>query len=292
MAMSGGSQLLVSPAEGLPGRVPQRLPLGGVELQAGCPGPGRRGRLPGVGAFPAPASLQLREGEVRGQLAAAEPHRLGTLGGSCPAGAQGDGVGDLVRVQHAHPRPHQHPVPTEPLAELGEAARAGQRGPYLAAQHLPVRASRDWPSRRGTPLGLAGVAALLGPAGVLVTGPVRRRGPGEAVAGLDGQAGLAGPVEVVARPDPLAVLPGQRRDDVDVVVGMPDRDPPHGFLITSRCGADPMQVLTDDVRPPPIAQDLVGLVVDDLHAQSSGPGPADLHSDDDQGLEAVLPAAA
>jgi hypothetical protein len=117
----------------------------------------------------------LGEGQVRGELAAAEPHRLDPLGGIAPRGAQGNGVaGDLLGVQRAHPRPDQHPVPAEPLAELLEAVRAGQRCPDLAAKDLPVRAGRRRPAPRGALLYPPGVPALLGPAGLPITGPVGR----------------------------------------------------------------------------------------------------------------------
>jgi hypothetical protein len=119
--------------------------------------------------------LELRERQVRGELAAAEPDRLASSPGVAASGLQGDGVaGDLLRVQRAHPRPDQHPVTTQPLAELGEAARPGKSRPDLAAQDLPVRPGR----RRQAPLGalgdVPGVPALLGPAGLPVTGPVGR----------------------------------------------------------------------------------------------------------------------
>lgn len=61
-------------------------------------------------------------------------------------------------------------------------------------------------------------------------------------------------VQELAGVDPLAVLPGQRRDNVDVIVGVPARDPPHRFVITRRRQADPMDALPDDVDPMPVSR--------------------------------------
>jgi hypothetical protein len=59
---------------------------------------------------------------------------------------------------------------------------------------------------------------------------------------------------VVAREHPPAVLPRQRRDDVDVVVGVPHRHPPHRLLIPTPRQAELVQVLGGDVRPLPVGQ--------------------------------------
>ncbi len=56
------------------------------------------------------------------------------------------------------------------------------------------------------------------------------------------------------REDPAAVLPHQRRDDMHVAVGMPDRHPPHPKVVIAAGQPDPVQVLLRDVGPLSIGQ--------------------------------------
>jgi len=93
------------------------------------------------------------------------------------------------------------------------------------------------------------VSPLLSAGDLTRTGPIRRAGLSQPVRLLDRPAGLARAVEVVARPDPLPVLPGQGRDDVDVVVSVSDRDPAHGLFVAPRGEPDPVDVLGGDVGP-------------------------------------------
>ena len=75
------------------------------------------------------------------------------------------------------------------------------------------------------------VLAVL-PAGRLPTGcSIHRAGRREVVLPFDVEADLAGAVEVVVREHPTAVLAHEGRDDVHVVVGVPDRDPADGVEV-------------------------------------------------------------
>ena len=105
----------------------------------------------------APAALQLWQGQVRGELPAAEPDRRSAVG----AAGQGDGVaGDLPGGHFAHPRPQQHTLPGQLLGEVLPAARAGGGGPDELAQHQPVRCRRRRPPRGA--LGVDGGLVLAG----------------------------------------------------------------------------------------------------------------------------------
>ena len=62
-------------------------------------------------------------------------------------------------------------------------------------------------------------------------GAVGRGGAPQPVPFLGGLAGLADPVVVVPELGSCAVLAGQRPDDVDVIRGVPDRDPPDRLVV-------------------------------------------------------------
>ena len=74
---------------------------------------------------------------------------------------------------------------------------------------------------------------------------------------LDLEAGLTGTVEVVMREHSAAVLPHERRDDMDVVVGVPDRDPPHRVVVAATSQSQPVDVHLGDVSPLGVGQDPV-----------------------------------
>lgn len=93
------------------------------------------------------------------------------------------------------------------------------------------------------------MSPLLSAGDLTRTGPIRRAGLSQPVPLLDRPAGLARAVEVVARPDPLPVLPGEGRDDVDVVVSVSDRDPAHRLFVAPRGEPDAVDVLGGDVGP-------------------------------------------
>jgi hypothetical protein len=56
------------------------------------------------------------------------------------------------------------------------------------------------------------------------------------------------------REHPSAVLPHQRRDDVHVVVGVPDRDPPDHVVVAALGQAQPVDVVRGDVGPLGVGQ--------------------------------------
>ena len=98
---------------------------------------------------------------------------------------------------------------------FAQADRAGGRSANRATQCVPHRL---W-------VPAAGRLLRLGVRRPLRRGPVAGRGHGQPVLGLHLPTGLPGPEEVVTGEHSAAVLPGQRRDDVDMVVGVPHGDP-------------------------------------------------------------------
>ena len=80
----------------------------------------------GPGAGGVPAAAELGQGQVRGELPAAEPHRATLPGG---VASQRDGVpGDLAGVAGAEPLADQHAGPVQAGEELLLAGRPGGRG--------------------------------------------------------------------------------------------------------------------------------------------------------------------
>ena len=93
------------------------------------------------------------------------------------------------------------------------------------------------------------VPSLFAAGGLARSGAVSRAGAPQAVPDLDGEAGLTGAVAVVARPDPLAILSGQGRDDVDMVVRLPHGDLPHRLLVAAGRESEPADVPGGRCRP-------------------------------------------
>ncbi|MDQ3432238.1 MAG: hypothetical protein M3467_08465, partial [Actinomycetota bacterium] len=179
-----------------------------------------------------PAGAELRQTQVGGKLPAAEPDRLLIAAAAVAAGQERDGVaGDLVGVAGAVPLTDLDSGPSQPVRELLPVLRPGQCRPDPAAQHLAIRTGR----RRQTRLGAGTNGGLVLPelpAGRLpARRSIHRAGRRELVLPFDVETDLAGAVEVVVREHPTAVLAHQGRDDVHVVVGVPDRDPPDGVTV-------------------------------------------------------------
>jgi hypothetical protein len=166
-----------------------------------------------------PAAAEPGEGQVGGELAAAEPDRSPAAG--CMV-RQGDGLaGDLAGSPCALAVADQDAGVAEPSKELLLRARGGRSGTDLSAQ-----GDAGW-------LGPAVPGSLLrlGARGPLGGGAIRWGGPLEAEAALGGLAGGTDLEEVVPGARPCAVLAGQGGDDVDVVRGVPDCRPPHGLEV-------------------------------------------------------------
>jgi hypothetical protein len=72
-------------------------------------------------------------------------------------------------------------------------------------------------------------------------------------------AGLPGAEVVLAGENAPPVLPDEGGDDVDVVGGVPHRDPAHGRVIAAGSEADPVDVLGRDVGPLSVGQPPVRL---------------------------------
>ena len=204
----------------------------------------RCGERAGAGARPALA--ELGPGQIGGELAAAVPHRAAVFG---RVAGQGDRVaGDLAGVLRAVPRADQHPGAAEKREELLLAARPGSGGGDMAAQRDP----------RGFIQATAGGFAGLGPGGAPGRGPVGGRGGLQPVAFLGGQARIPHLAPFVGQADPAAVLPGQHRHDMDVIIAVPDRDPPDGVVFLP-VGAQPGAVhhVAGNLRPLLVGQHLV-----------------------------------
>jgi hypothetical protein len=105
-----------------------------------------------------------------------------------------------------------------------------------------------------------------GPGGFLGFGAGRAagRGPvgggrgGEVVVFLGGLAGVADPVPVVVNTGPVPVLAGGHGDNVDVVGGVPDGDPPDGVVVLPVPGQPgPVHHGGGDARPFAVGQQRV-----------------------------------
>lgn len=97
--------------------------------------------------------------------------------------------------------------------------------------------------------------ARLGPGAASLTG---RADPVQAVASFDVAARGLGEGVVVARPDRAPVLPNQGRDHVNVIVRVPDGDPPHSMRVAVTGQADLGDDLGGDVSPLLVGQHTVG----------------------------------
>jgi hypothetical protein len=83
------------------------------------------------------------------------------------------------------------------------------------------------------------------------------RGPLETEATLRGLASGTDLEEVIPDSRPGAVLSGQRRHDVNVIRGMPDRSPPHGPVVVRSRETGPLHNLLCDSGPLGAGQDQV-----------------------------------
>src|SRR5262249_22173215 len=103
------------------------------------------------------------------------------------------------------------------------------------------------------------------PPGVLVLrpgrpasrGPVTRCGNPQPVPALDGPACLADAEVVVPDPRPGSVLPRERSDNVDVIRGVPDRDPARRLVVTGAGQPGPVHDLLRDPRPLDIGENRI-----------------------------------
>jgi hypothetical protein len=80
-------------------------------------------------------------------------------------------------------------------------------------------------------------------------GPVARRRDAQAVPALDRLASLVDAVEVVPDPGPGPVLPREGGDYVNVIRGVPDRDPAHRIIVVGPRQARPVHDLFRDPCP-------------------------------------------
>ena len=208
--------------------------------------PGSRvvGRRCGGGAWwcAVPPPAELRPGQIARELAATEPDRT-----AVPAAVpgKGDGVpGHLAGDEFAVPLADEQPGPLEAAQELVRRRGCGCGGADLASEPDPRR--------------LATTRALrllrLAAGGSLRRRAVSAGGSGQAEPLLHDAAGLADLVEVVRQRDPLPVLPSQRDNEVDVVVGVSDGDPATAAVVIARRQPGPVEDLLSDVAPLLVAE--------------------------------------
>ena len=201
----------------------------------------------GPGGCSVPACAQLGQAQVGGELPATEPDRSP---GTCRVGRERDGVaGDLARTTAAGADPHQDTGVPEPGEELLLAGRSGRRGADGTAE-------RD-PGRFGS--AVAAGLLLLRAGGAASRSPVRWRGAAETKTFLGRLAGLPHPIEVVPVARSCSVLAGQHGHDVDVIRGVPDRDPPDRLVVL------PVR------RQPGAVHDVPGQTVPTPRRTASGP---------------------
>jgi len=148
-------------------------------------------------------------------------------------------AGDLARVFRAEPQTDERAGFAETGEELLLGARRGRRGANLAAQCDP---RRFLPAAPGCLLRLGAGRAARG-------GAIRRGGLLQSEAPLRCLAGFSYPVEVIPDLRPDAVLPGQCRDDMNVIWRMPDRHPSHAEFIILRGEPAAVHDSGCDLRP-------------------------------------------
>jgi hypothetical protein len=87
--------------------------------------------------------LESGEGEVGGELAAAEPDGRAVDVGA--GGAERDGVtGDLVGVEGVHPGSDEDAVVAEPVGELVPRVGGGGEGPGDSLSLFMIATTTDW----------------------------------------------------------------------------------------------------------------------------------------------------
>ena len=214
------------------GMFPDRIPL--LDGQ-----PASTGRNPVRG----PPVPQLGPAQVRGELPAAVPDRACVLGS---VAGQGDRVpGDLAGIPCAEPFADQHAGLIQAGEELLLApSRGGSRGD-LPPQRDPgcfVQAA-------------AGGLLVLGTGRPASRGAVGGRGGAQPVALLGGEAGGADLVPLPRQAGLAAVLAGQHRDEMNVIIAVPYCDPADGLVFLT-VGSQPGAVhdLVRDGRPFVIGQ--------------------------------------
>src|ERR1019366_7962883 len=219
---------------GAGGVLPHRVPVRVLEARAGA------------GAGRVPAGPQLGQGQVGGELAAAVPDRL-----AVPAGVAGQRYrvpGDLPRGAGAVPQPDHHPSALQ-LPEVSRLAGGGRSG----GRGVPPQGD----PRRFAPA-LPDGFLVLSPGRPPGGGPVARRGRGQPVPLLSGVAGAGYLVEVPPDGGFRAVLAGEHRDDVHVVIGVPDRDPAHRLVfLPARAQAGAVHHVRRGVGPLTVGEHLV-----------------------------------
>ena len=211
--------------------------------------PGRaalRGSETVLAAGPGPAAPQLGQGQVRGEFPAAVPDRVPGPGG---VAGKGDGVpGELGRVAGAVAGADEHAGLPQPGEEILLAAGCRGGGADLPPQRDPRRFLQAAPGR----------LLRFGPRRAAGGRPVTGRGRPQPVPLLGSQAGIPDPVPLIAEPGTAPVLPGQHRDQVDVVIAVPDRHPADGIVFLAERGqAGTVHHIAGDLRPLIVRQRLV-----------------------------------
>src|SRR5215472_8126307 len=190
-----------------------------------------------TGLRPRPPGAQLGQRQIGRERPPAVPDGAPVLTGVL---RQTGGVaGYSTRAGRAVPVADQNPGLDQPVEEVLLGARSGSCGADLAAEPgagrlIPaapdrlLRLSPSWP-RRG--------------------GAVRWDGGTQAELTFHIVAGLPDTEVVVPDLRPDLVLPGQGRDQVDMIRGVPDRYPADGEVVPGRGEAGPIHDGGGDLRP-------------------------------------------
>ncbi|MEV7445641.1 hypothetical protein AB0O22_31660 [Streptomyces sp. NPDC091204] len=190
------------------------------------------------------------QGQVVRERGSGEPDGPAATVGAVPG--QRDRVPDERAVVVAS-FAHADSGVAEPVEEIGVAVGERGRGADGALQGLPCGLGQ---AAAGGLLGLPGDGTAAG-------GPVQGGHRGEGPAGFEGAGGGVHRGDVTTHAGVPAVLAGQGRRDVDVVVSVADRDPPAGLLVVVLRDARGVDHGGGDLAPFRVRQHAVVSVITD-----------------------------
>lgn len=223
---------------------------GAAQEYGRLPDPVLRERPVGLGDEGFVAFADAGQGQVVGERGSGEPDGAGAAVGT--VAGQRDRVPDEGAVVVAV-FTHAQARVAEPVEEVGVAVGEGGRGADGALQGLPGGLRE---AAAGGFLGLAGDRPA-------ARGAVERGHLGEAPAGFETAGGGVHGGDVAAYAGVAAVLAGEGRRDVDVVVRVPYRDPPAGLFVAVFGDARGVHHGGGDLAPFRVRQDAIVSVITD-----------------------------